>query len=45
MTTALEIPAMRIVENLGVCYGLIVRSLGFSGPTATTWRTEEPPAR
>ena len=29
MTTALEIPGMTIRENLGVCYGLVVRSMGF----------------
>jgi uncharacterized protein YbjQ (UPF0145 family) len=28
MTTALELPGMRIRENLGVCYGLVVRSMG-----------------
>ncbi|HEX8977961.1 MAG TPA: heavy metal-binding domain-containing protein [Solirubrobacteraceae bacterium] len=31
MTTALEIPGFSIGENLGVCYGLVVRSMGFTG--------------
>src|SRR5437588_12470396 len=31
MTTALELPAMRVTENLGVCYGLVVRSMGLVG--------------
>ena len=29
MTTAFELPGMTIRENLGVCYGLVVRSMGF----------------
>jgi uncharacterized protein YbjQ (UPF0145 family) len=28
MTTALELPGMTVRENLGVCYGLVVRSMG-----------------
>jgi uncharacterized protein YbjQ (UPF0145 family) len=31
MTTALELPGMTIRENLGVCYGLVVRSMGLAG--------------
>jgi uncharacterized protein YbjQ (UPF0145 family) len=31
MTTALELPGLTVRENLGVCYGLVVRSLGFVG--------------
>jgi uncharacterized protein YbjQ (UPF0145 family) len=31
MTTAFELPGTRIRENLGVCYGLVVRSMGFAG--------------
>jgi uncharacterized protein YbjQ (UPF0145 family) len=31
MTTALEVPGLAIRENLGVCYGLVVRSMGFAG--------------
>jgi uncharacterized protein YbjQ (UPF0145 family) len=38
MTTALEIPGLRIVENLGVCYGLVVRSMGFTGGVTASFR-------
>jgi uncharacterized protein YbjQ (UPF0145 family) len=31
MTTAFELPGMTVRENLGVCYGLVVRSMGFAG--------------
>ena len=31
MTTALELPGMKIRENLGVCFGLVVRSMGLGG--------------
>jgi uncharacterized protein YbjQ (UPF0145 family) len=31
MTTALEISGLRITGNLGVCYGLVVRSMGAIG--------------
>ncbi len=31
MTTALELPGFRIERNLGVVYGLVVRSMGFVG--------------
>src|SRR5947199_8135255 len=30
LTTALELPGMRIRENLGVCFGLVVRSMGLA---------------
>ncbi len=30
ITTANEIPGAAIRENLGVCFGLVVRSMGFS---------------
>lgn len=30
MTTAFELPGMRIRENLGVCYGIVVRSMGLT---------------
>lgn len=30
MTTALELPGMTIRENLGVCFGLVVRSVGLA---------------
>jgi uncharacterized protein YbjQ (UPF0145 family) len=36
MTTGLEIPGQRVAESLGVCYGLVVRSVGFTcGVTAS----------
>jgi uncharacterized protein YbjQ (UPF0145 family) len=38
MTTALELPGMRIRENLGVCYGLVVRSMGFTGGVTASFR-------
>jgi uncharacterized protein YbjQ (UPF0145 family) len=28
ITTALELPGMRIEQNLGLCFGLVVRSVG-----------------
>ena len=31
MTTALEFPGMSVSENLGVVYGLVVRSMGMVG--------------
>jgi uncharacterized protein YbjQ (UPF0145 family) len=31
MSTGLELPGFEITENLGVCYGLVVRSVGFAG--------------
>jgi uncharacterized protein YbjQ (UPF0145 family) len=30
MTTALELPGLKVRENLGICYGLVVRSMGFT---------------
>src|SRR3954447_12912844 len=30
MTTALELPGLRIRDNLGVCFGLVVRSMGLA---------------
>src|SRR3984885_11226575 len=38
MTTALELPGVRIRENLGVCYGLVVRSMGFTGGVTSSYR-------
>ena len=38
MTTALELPGMRITENLGVCYGLVVRSMGVVGGVAASFK-------
>ncbi|HZU39844.1 MAG TPA: heavy metal-binding domain-containing protein [Solirubrobacteraceae bacterium] len=31
MTTAMELPGLTVRENLGVVYGLVVRSMGFAG--------------
>ncbi len=38
MTTALELPGMKIAENLGVCYGLVVRSMGFTGGVTASFK-------
>jgi uncharacterized protein YbjQ (UPF0145 family) len=38
MTTALELPGYRIAENLGVCYGLVVRSMGVVGGVASSFK-------
>src|ERR1700722_20352366 len=38
MTTAIELPGVRVQENLGVCYGLVVRSMGFAGSVAGAFR-------
>lgn len=38
MTTALEIPGLKIRENLGVCYGLVVRSMGFVGGVGASFK-------
>jgi uncharacterized protein YbjQ (UPF0145 family) len=38
MTTAIELPGMRIRENLGVIYGLVVRSMGFTGGVAASFK-------
>jgi uncharacterized protein YbjQ (UPF0145 family) len=38
MTTAMELPSMRIRENLGVCYGLVVRSMGFAGSVSASFK-------
>lgn len=38
MTTALEIPGLTIRENLGVCYGLVVRSMGVVGGMTAGFR-------
>lgn len=38
MTTALEIPGVRIRENIGVCYGLVVRSMGVVGGVAASFK-------
>ena len=38
MITALELPGMRVRENLGVCYGLVVRSMGIVGGVTSSIR-------
>ena len=38
MTTALELPGMMVRENLGVCYGLVVRSMGFAGSVSASFK-------
>jgi uncharacterized protein YbjQ (UPF0145 family) len=38
MTTALELPGLRITANLGVCYGLVVRSMGLTGSMTASFR-------
>jgi uncharacterized protein YbjQ (UPF0145 family) len=38
MTTALELPGVRVRENLGVCYGLVVRSMGFTGGVTASFK-------
>jgi uncharacterized protein YbjQ (UPF0145 family) len=38
MTTGLELPGLTIVENLGVVYGLVVRSMGFAGSVGASFK-------
>ena len=38
MSTALELPGLEIVESLGVCYGLVVRSMGFAGSVSSSFK-------
>lgn len=38
MTTALELPGLKIRESLGVCYGLVVRSMGFTGGVTASFK-------
>jgi uncharacterized protein YbjQ (UPF0145 family) len=38
MTTAFELPGVRIRENLGVVYGLVVRSMGLAGGVAASFK-------
>ncbi|HTX31832.1 MAG TPA: YbjQ family protein [Solirubrobacteraceae bacterium] len=38
MTTAFELPGYRVTENLGVCYGLVVRSMGLVGGVASSFK-------
>ena len=38
MTTALELPGTKIRENLGVCFGLVVRSMGLAGGISASFK-------
>jgi uncharacterized protein YbjQ (UPF0145 family) len=38
MTTALELPGVTVTENLGIVYGLVVRSMGFTGGIAASFK-------
>jgi uncharacterized protein YbjQ (UPF0145 family) len=38
MTTALDLPCADITESLGVCYGLVVRSMGLAGSVASSFK-------
>src|SRR5438067_5324965 len=38
MTTALELPGATVRENLGICYGLVVRSMGFTGGVTASFK-------
>jgi uncharacterized protein YbjQ (UPF0145 family) len=38
MTTGLELPGYRIHENLGVTFGLVVRSMGFVGGVGASFK-------
>ncbi len=39
MTTAFELPGLRVTENIGVCYGLVVRSMGMVGGIAAGFKS------
>jgi uncharacterized protein YbjQ (UPF0145 family) len=39
MTTALEFTGLRITETLGVVYGLVVRSMGFTGSVGAAFKS------
>lgn len=39
MTTALELTGLRITETLGVVYGLVVRSMGFTGSVGAAFKS------
>jgi uncharacterized protein YbjQ (UPF0145 family) len=38
MSTTFELPGLRVRENLGVCYGLVVRSMGVVGGVAAGFK-------
>jgi uncharacterized protein YbjQ (UPF0145 family) len=39
MTTALELTGLQITETLGVVYGLVVRSMGFTGSVGAAFKS------
>jgi uncharacterized protein YbjQ (UPF0145 family) len=38
MSTTFELPGMTVKQNLGVCYGLVVRSMGVVGGVAAGFK-------
>jgi uncharacterized protein YbjQ (UPF0145 family) len=38
MSTTFELPGMKVRDNLGVCYGLVVRSMGVIGGVAAGFK-------
>src|SRR5436305_20380 len=38
MTTAFELPGMAVRENIGICYWLVVRSMGLAGGVAASFK-------
>jgi uncharacterized protein YbjQ (UPF0145 family) len=38
MSTTFELPGLRVRESLGVCYGLVVRSMGAIGGVAASFK-------
>src|ERR1700744_1191236 len=38
MTTALDLPGVTVTETLGVVYGLVVRSMGFTGSVVSSFK-------
>jgi uncharacterized protein YbjQ (UPF0145 family) len=39
MSTTFELPGVRVGQNLGVCYGLVVRSMGVVGGVAAGFKS------
>ena len=39
ITTALELPGLRVVHSRGTCFGLVVRSMGFAKGVSAAVRT------
>ncbi len=38
ISTTLELPGRAVKENLGVCFGLVVRSMGFAGSVGASFK-------